>query len=180
MKTIYKLLSLSLFLVLITSCKSEKSLQAYLVDTSGKEGFVTGDFPVSSLLTADSEIPIEAKETMESIKKVNIAYLAKTADNQEQYEAEKEKLSYIFKDNKDYKSLMSMKWQGMNVKVFYSGEPDAIDEVVALGYSSEAGVGVARLLGDNMDPSKVIKMMNYLQKDTNVDALKSFAGIFKD
>ena len=67
---------------------------------------------------------------------------------------------------------MAMKAQGMNVKVYYSGDTDAIDEVIAFGYNKDTGVGVARLLGENMNPAKVIEMMNSVNMDgSNLNGL---------
>lgn len=169
---------LLLALVVLGACKNEKSLQAYLVDTSGKEGFYTGDLPVSSVLTPSADVSEDVKETMQSIKKINIAYLPKTEDNTAAYETEKAKLKNILTDNDNYKSLMAMKLKGMNVKVYYTGETDAIDEVIVFGHGDKAGVGVARLLGDNMNPAKVIQMMESVKMDGNNDALKNFAENF--
>ncbi len=161
---------------MITSCKNEKSLQGYLVETSGKDGFYTGDIPVGSMLTAKTDISDEVKETIKSIKKINVAFLKKTVDNTTAYEAEIAKLKNIF-TSKDYKSLGVVKAKGMNLKVYYTGDSDSLDEVIAFGYGKEAGVGVARLLGENMNPAKVIEMMNSVKLDGN--NLKSLSAIFK-
>ena len=177
MKKITTICTLVFLVLFASSCKNEKSLQAYLVDTSGKEGFFTGDLPVSSVLSPKADVSEDVKETLKSIKKINVAYLPKTADNATMYEAEKNKLKNIFTDNDDYKSLMSMKFQGMNVKVFYTGETDAIDEVIAFGFGDKQGVGVARLLGENMNPAEVIAMMNSVTMDAK--NLQGFSGIFQ-
>jgi hypothetical protein len=180
MKKLTTICSLVFLVLFASSCKNEKSLQSYLVDTSGKEGFYTGDLPVSSVLNANADVSDDIKETIKSVKKINIAFLPKTADNTDVYEAEKAKLKNILTDNKDYKTLMSMKARGMNVKVFYTGDTDSIDEVIAFGYSKEAGVGVARLLGDNMNPAKVIEMMNSVNIDGDNNSLGNFAKMFKN
>ncbi|SHN07873.1 DUF4252 domain-containing protein [Polaribacter sp. KT 15] len=178
MKKLTTILSLLFVLVFASSCKNDKSLQSYLVDTSGKEDFYTGDLPVSSLLTANSDVSDDVKETMKSIKKINVAFLPKTADNSVAYETEKGKLKKIFTNNDTYKNLMSMKTKGMNVKVYYSGDTNSIDEVIAFGYGKEAGVGVARLLGENMNPSKIIDMLNSVNVDGDSTSLKQFSKMF--
>ena len=73
---------------------------------------------------------------------------------------------------------MSMKAKGMNVKVYYSGNTESIDEVIAFGYGKEAGVGVARLLGENMNPAKIIEMMNSINVDADSSSLEQFAKMF--
>jgi hypothetical protein len=178
MKKITLLFSLVFLVLFASSCKNEKSLQGYLVDTSGKEGFYTGDLPVSSVLSAKAAVSEDVKETIRSIKKINVAFLIKTAENTAAYEIEKEKLKNIFKDNNTYKNLMSMKAKGMNVKVYYSGDTNAVNEVVAFGFGKEAGVGVARLLGENMNPAKIIATINSMDFEESSASLKQLSKIF--
>ncbi|PQB06926.1 hypothetical protein BST83_06990 [Polaribacter filamentus] len=175
MKKITTLFSFVFLVLFVSSCKNEKSLQSYLVDTSGKEGFFTGDLPVGSLITAKAAVSDEVKETMKSIKKINVAFLQKTADNTVAYEAEKTTLKNIF-TNKEYKSLGAVKAKGMNVSVYYTGNTESLDEVIAFMYSKDLGVGVARLLGENMNPAKVIEMLNSIKMDG--DNLKNLGSIF--
>lgn len=166
-----------LFVLLASACKNEKSLQKYLVETSGKEGYITGDIPVSSLISAKEDVSDEIKETIKSVQKINVAFLRKTAENKDLFETEKNILKTIF-TNKDYKSLGKMKAQGMNVTVYFTGETDAIDEIIAFGYSNEVGVGVARLLGKNMNPAKMFEMLNSINVDDK--NMKNMGNLFKD
>jgi|TARA_B110000027_G_scaffold32733_1_gene36359 DNA-dependent RNA polymerase auxiliary subunit epsilon len=178
---IITVLSSVILLVLFTcSCKNEKSLQSYLVDTSGKEGFYTGDLPVSSILSANSDVSEDIRKTIKSVKKINIVFLPKTADNSLAYEIEKEKLNAIFKGNEVYKSLMSMKVKGMNVNMYYSGDTENIDEVIAFGYGENTGVGVARLLGENMNPLKIIENLSSTDFNEDNPALKQFLTMFTE
>jgi DNA-dependent RNA polymerase auxiliary subunit epsilon len=176
MKKLTIICSLVFLVMFASACKNEKSLQSYLVESSGKDGFYTGDLPVGSLLTAEADVSDEVKETIKSVKKINVVFLRKTDDNTADYEAEKAKLKNIFTSD-EYKSLGSVKAKGMNVKVYYTGNTDSLDEVIAFGYSKEVGVGVARLLGQNMNPAKVIEMMNSVKMDAS--NLEGFSTIFK-
>jgi hypothetical protein len=178
MKKIATLLSLVLFVLFASSCKKEQSLQSYLVDASGKENFYTGDIPVSSILAAKADVSEDIKKMIKSIKKINFVFLPKTADNIAAYEVEKGKLKNIFSNNKAYKSLMSMKVKGMNVNVYYAGNTAAVNEVIAFGYGDTAGVGVARLLGENMNPAKIIKTLSSMDFDGENAALKQFSKMF--
>lgn len=175
MKKLITICSLFLLVIAATSCKNEKSVQGYIVEAGEKEGFSKMDIPISSLITPKTDVSDEVRETINSVKKINVAFLRKTADNDAAYQKEKETLKDIFTDNKDYKSLMEMKFKDMNVKVFYSGDTDAIDEVVAYGYNQELGVGVARLLGENMNPAKVIEMLQNIKMDGGLSALEQFS-----
>ncbi|ARV14206.1 DUF4252 domain-containing protein [Polaribacter sp. SA4-12] len=178
MKNITKILSLLLLVLMITSCKNEKSLQGYLVESQEKTGFISVDIPTSFLQLKSDDVSADVKATLKSIRKVNVVALP-IKGNEAAYEVEKATLKELFKDNKEYKSLMSMKAKGMHVNLYYTGDTDSIDEVIAFGYGKEAGVGVARLLGDNMNPAKIIEMMNNVKIDGDNVNLEQFSAIFK-
>jgi hypothetical protein len=177
MKKITNVLSILFLVVLVSSCKSEKTLQRYLVDSQEKTGFITVDIPTTFLQLKSEDVSSEVKETLKSIKKVNVVYLP-IKGNEDKYEAEKMELKNVF-SNDNYKSLMTMKAQGMHVNVYYTGDTESIDEVIAFGYGKQAGVGVARLLGDNMNPAKIIAMMNSVNIDGDNISIDQFNAIFE-
>lgn len=177
MKKLTFLCSLAFLVLFATACKNEKSLQSYLVEANDKAGFSSIDVPVSSVLSPKADVSDDVKETIKSIKKINVVFLQKTDENETVYETEKATLKNIFKDNKDYKTLSSMKMKGMNMNIYYAGETDSIDEIVAFGYSQEFGVGVARLLGENMNPAKIMEVLSDMEMDPS--NLQSFSAIFK-
>lgn len=170
--------SLLLLLVLLGfSCQKKISLQQYLVESQEKNGFVTIDIPTSFLQLKSEDVSDQVKATLKSIHKINVvAFPAK--ENQEVFEVEKQTLKSIFAENEKYKSLMSMKVKDMNMHFYYSGKTASIDEVIAFGYGNEIGVGVARLLGENMNPTSIISMINKLKIDTNSLNLKQFNAVF--
>jgi uncharacterized membrane protein YjjP (DUF1212 family) len=178
MKNITKILSLLLLVLMVTSCKNEKSLQEYLVESQEKSGFISVDIPTSFLQLKSTDVSEDIKTTLKSIRKVNVVALP-IKGNEAAYEVEKATLKEIFKDNEEYKSLMSLKLKGMHVSLYYTGDTDSIDEVIAFGYGKEAGVGVARLLGENMNPAKIIEMMNNVKIDEDNINLEQFSAIFK-
>ncbi|QTE23141.1 DUF4252 domain-containing protein [Polaribacter cellanae] len=179
MRKLTTICTLLFLVVFASSCKDEKSLQQYFIDVQEKEGFVNGDLPVSSLLTLKTDVSNDVKETIKSIKKINVAYFVKTADNEATYQKEKATLKNVF-SSKAYKNLMTMKMNGMNMKVYYTGNTDSLDEVILFGYEDKSGVGVARLLGDNMNPTKIIEMLNSVKFDEDGASLEQFANIFKE
>jgi len=178
MKKLTTIVSLFLLILFVSSCENEKSLQAYLVDSSNNDSFMYGDIPVGLMLNPKEDASAEAKETIKSIKKINATFFKKTDDNDAAYETEKTKLKNIF-TSKEYKSLGSVKFKGMNMNLFYTGETDEIDEIIAFGYGKNIGVGVARLLGKNMNPARVLDMMNNIKLDIDGIDLNQFKSIFK-
>ncbi|MBL4568675.1 MAG: DUF4252 domain-containing protein, partial [Flavobacteriaceae bacterium] len=157
MKKISILLA-GLFLVFsFTSCVNEASLQSYLVKSQDKAGFITFDIPASVLQLRSDGASAEAKKALNSLKKINIVAML-YQDNAAELKAEKETIQKILKSS-NYKSLMRFNQSDMKVSLYYTGEADAIDEIIAFGYGAKQGVGIARILGDNINPGEIIKMM---------------------
>lgn len=73
---------------------------------------------------------------------------------------------------------MKMDMDGIRVSIYYSGDTDDINEVILYGYSKEMGVGVARVKGKNMNPTKISQMVNYLKLDSNQMAIKQLKNVF--
>jgi len=171
-----KLFIFSLLLVafVTVSCKNEASLQGYLVDSQDKKGFITLDVPASILQLSMDKASEEDKKAFESIRKVNITGLPYKDTDEATYEIEKNKLKEIL-NNSDYKKLIKFKKDGMHATIYYSGKADAINEIIAFGYGKEMGVGIARILGDNMNPGKIMEMM----KNSKVDGGNLDLGKFK-
>lgn len=172
---IYSLLVLSFVTV---SCKKEASLQSYLVDSQDKKGFITIDVPASILQLSMDKASEEDTKAFESIRKVNLTGLPYKDTDEATYEEEKGKLKNILKSS-DYKKLINFKKDGMHATIYYSGETDAIDEIIVFGYGKEMGVGIARILGDNMNPGKIMQMMENAKVDEgNLDLgkFKSLLG----
>lgn len=166
----------SIFLAFsFTSCNDE-SLQSYLVKSQDKKGYITFDVPASILQIKSEDVSAETKETLNSLKKINI--VAKIFnDNSDELLAEKTKIEKILKGG-DYKSLMRFTEKNIKINLFYLGEGDAIDEVVAFGYAADKGVGIARILGDDMNPAKIMKMVNDVKLDSNGISLDKFSALF--
>tara|TARA_R110002073_G_scaffold128999_3_gene275079 strand:+ start:33296 stop:33832 length:537 start_codon:yes stop_codon:yes gene_type:complete len=178
MKKITTVLVLFVAAVMFTSCNNKQTLQEYLVESQEKTGFMTFDIPVNFFQPKSDQVSEEVMATIKSIRKINVVGLP-FKNNEEIYEAEKAAMKEIFKDADKYKSLMSVKVQGYNVKLYYTGNSDAIDEVIAFGYAKEQGVGIARILGDDMNPSLIIKMLDQIKMDGSGMNLNQFTKAFK-
>ena len=177
MKKITTVLVVFVAALMFTSCDNKQTLQEYLVESQEKTGFMTFDIPVNFFQPKSDEVSEEVMATIKSIRKINIVALP-SKNNEEAYETEKTAIKEILKDVDTYKSLMSMKAQGYNVKVYYTGNTDAIDEVIAFGYAKDKGVGIARILGDDMNPSLIMKMMNEIKMDGSGMNLNQFTKAF--
>ncbi|SKB34647.1 protein of unknown function [Salegentibacter holothuriorum] len=176
MKTI-KIVSLALGITAFVSCASEPSLQEYYVENQQDNKFIAVDVPTSMFTNAE-QLDETQKETLETVKKINVLALA-VKDNKEEYEAEKVKLADILKNEK-YQLLMKYGSNNRKAEVYFTGEEDAIDEIIVYGYDDTKGVGVARVLGEDMNPQKLMEFMKSLNKgDIDVAGLQGITGMFK-
>lgn len=169
-----------IFLVLlsmgIVSCNNETTLQEFYVENQNNNQYLAFDLPASLLTGDNSRLNAEQKATLETIKKVNILGFPLKGENQENYEAEKEKLDEILKSDK-YQQLMRYGGGNRKAELYFRGEDDAIDEIIVFGSDDEKGFGVARVTGDKMDPEAIIKLLRSLQDgDLNVAGLPDLGG----
>jgi hypothetical protein len=94
------------------------------------------------------------------------------------YEAEKQNISELLSQDK-YKTLMKMGSNNQGATLKYVGEEDAIDELIVLASDDSKGFAVFRLLGDNMNPADMIKLMTSIEKgDVDIKSLQSIGDLF--
>ena len=175
MKTL-KLLIAAFLIAGFASCDDGKSLQKYYVENQEDTDFLALDVP-TSMFTNSESLEAEDKATLESIKKINVLALKKE-ENPAKFEEEKVKLNEIFKDEK-YQLLMKYGGGDRKAALYFTGEEDAIDELIVYGYDHEQGLGVARVLGEDMNPQKIMKLMKSFEGDNiDVEGLKGLGKIF--
>ena len=175
MKTL-KFLFAILFITGFSACDDGKSLQKYYVENQEDTDFLALDVPTSMFTNSDALDP-DQKATMESIKKINVLALKKD-ENPAKFEEEKVKLENIFKDEK-YQLLMKYGGGDRKAALYFIGEEDAIDELIVYGYDNAQGLGVARVLGENMNPNKIMNLMKSLDKeDIDIDGIKGIGEMF--
>ena len=168
-----------LAVVALTSC-SDKSLQKYLVEKQDDDKFVKMDLAASLLEGKNSNFTQEEKDILKTIKKVNVvAYPIKDGDTAD-YKKERNELRNIL-DQEQYKELTRIKSNAWSATLKYTGEEDAIDEVIVFASDNDRGFAVFRLLGENMRPDQIIKLMESAERgDMDLSKLSGFGEIFKD
>ena len=121
----------------------------------------------------------EAAEAYKSLKKMNVLAFKKNETNGAEYEIEKKKLKTILK-NDSFIELMRMNDKGRNVVIKYLGDDNSIDELIVYASDKTRGFAVVRVLGDNMKPDQIAKLVQSIQ---NVDdgnfAIKQLEGFIK-
>jgi hypothetical protein len=174
------LIGLSLAAISLVSCADGSSLQRYLVDKQDDDKFLKVDVATSLLESDDADFTEEQKEILSTIKKVNVVAFPLKGKNAADYEAERAELAKIL-DNEKYVLLGKVSSNGSMMTMKYMGEEDAIDEVIIFASDDERGFAVFRLLGDNMKPGQMLKLMNSINSgDFDVSALNGIGDMFSD
>jgi len=163
-------------LAIFISCNQQKTIQTYIVEKQDKPGFMSVDLPMSLIQLNTDKAPLEVKEAYGSIKKVNVLGLP-YLNNNEAYEIEKKAILSILNNSTLYKNLMKMDMNGMRIFIYYNGDANDINEVIVFGYSKKIGVGVARVIGNHMNPTKITQMAEYLKIDPNQLNLQQFEQV---
>lgn len=163
----------------LVSC-NDKSLQKYLVEKQDDNKFVKMDIAASLLEGKNSNFTQEEKDILRTIKKVNVVAYPIAGGDMADYEKERQELRSIL-DQEQYKELTRIKSKQWNATLKYTGEEDAIDEVIVFASDDSRGFAVFRLLGENMRPDQMIKLMNSAERgDLDVSKLEGLGEIFKD
>lgn len=172
-------MALILGAVTLLSC-SDKSLQKYLVEKQDDDKFVKMDIAASLLQGRSSNFTQEEKDILSTIKKVNVvAYPIKEGDTTD-FEKERNELKDIL-DQDQYKELTRIKSNNWNATLKYTGEEDAIDEVIVFASDDKRGFAVFRLSGENMRPDQMLKLMKSAERgDLDVSKLSGLGEIFRD
>jgi len=177
-----KYLVVIIFLAIgVVSCDSSPSLQKYYVDAHDNANFIAVDIPSSILKLKNEDVSDEVKNTLESIKKVNFIGFPLDEKNNAEYTSEKQKVAAILKNAK-YQELIRIGSGSKSMSVVFTGEEDAIDEVVFFGSDNDLGFALVRVLGDNMDPSKMLALLSEIKVDEDsgsLDQIKSFVKNLK-
>jgi len=164
------------FAIAFIACDSNPSLQKYYVDSKENNEFISVDLPASILELKDSEVTQEIKDVLATIEKVNFLAFQITETNKDLFDSEKAKVKEILKNPK-YKQLMRMNLGDGNVSVNYLGEENAIDEVIIFGADNKKGFAVVRVIGENMNPTDIIKLSQEIKLDGSSGQLKQLEGL---
>jgi hypothetical protein len=174
---ILKSISLLCFIMLMMSCDGKQSLQEYYVENQGNNDFVAIDVPTSLFANTES-LSNDQKMTMETVKKVNILAISKKPENQDKIDKEKAAISNILKDEK-YQLLMKYGGSNSKMEVYFTGNEEAVDEIIVYGEDVTKGIGIARVLGDKMNPSDILQLVRSIEKgDVDMEGLNGISKMF--
>lgn len=156
--------------VMFVSCNRQQSIQEYYVEKQETDNFIAIDLP-ASIIKLGEEVSPETRETMSTIRKLNILALKVDDTNREQFDKEYATVREILTGDK-YNELLRVRHENIQVQIKYQGDEDTVDEFIMFAADKEKGFALARVLGDHMRPERIMKMTQDLKNmDANEDAL---------
>jgi len=155
-----------IFVFLLNSCSSEQSIQEYYVSNAENPNFISFDLPPSLLNIDQAGLTAQQKQSLGTLKKLNILAFQKKEENSTDFELEKNKVKSILK-NADYSELMKMNTDFGKATIQVKGDDDTLDELIIYGNNNEKGFVLIRVLGDDMNPASLIQIMQVMQKSGN-------------
>lgn len=178
MPTIKKIFLLIIVTIVFSSCKNNKSLQQFMVAHEDQENIISFDLSNDILQLNEAFQSEENKKVISTIKKANVmAYRIKDQDNPT-YKNDLKSIRDILSNDK-YVPLMSMGKGSKGLKVFTIGEEESIDELIVLGNDQETGWIIVRVLGDKMQPEKIISLTRNLKFDSSNLPIKELQDFIK-
>ena len=168
-----------ILVVTLQSCNQDHTLQTYYVDNELAPGFTSLDVPVSIVDVDEESLTKEQLEAYESIEKLSLIAFVLDESNKEQMDIEYAKVKTIL-NNPKYEELMrgGNSTDGKFV-IKCIGEGEDIEEFMRFGNSNTTGLGVVRILGDDMNFNKIAELAKVLQEsDLENSPLEKFSGFF--
>jgi len=170
------------FIALLTlaSCSNKQSLQEYYVDNQENANFVLVDIPTSLISDNTKALDEEQKKVLKTIRKINIMAYPLKDSTTAAFDGEKSKVMNILASD-DYEELMKANSDLGSMRLYFKGEEDAIDEVIFYGAEDSKGFVLARLLGDDMKISDMMKLAQSLEAgDIDVSQFDGVMDVFND
>ena len=180
MKKVYLLIVSIVFLAItFISCDRKQSLQEYYVEKQNDSEFISLDLP-SSIISLNEDSLEETKETMATVKKLNILAYKTNDSNINKYLIEYKIVKEVI-NNKIYNELIRTNHDGVHVIIKYLGTDEAIDELIILASDKNKGFALARVLGDKMNPEKMMKLaQNFKDFDKDNSAFSQINKLIGD
>ena len=154
---------------ILVSCDNGPTLQTYFVDHQEAPNFISQDLPLSMLNMDTSNFTEAQLDAFNSVKRLNFLAYKANDNNADSMNAEMVTVKEILK-HKQYNDLIEFSDKGNKVIVKYIGTDEEADEIILFGNSKTLGFGIVRVLGNDMNPTKMgtlIASLNHADMDLN-------------
>ncbi len=181
MNTSIKKIVMSFFIVaVLISCNYGETLQSYFVANQETPNFISVDIPTSFVNIDKVTLTEVQKEAYESVSKLNMLAYRLADDNIEDYKAELAKVQLILKDERYEELFRGGNSSDGKIIVKYIGTDTTIDELIIFGSSKDQGFAIVRVLGSNMEPSKIMSLGSVVnQMSSEENSVEEFMNFFK-
>ncbi|MDU8886416.1 DUF4252 domain-containing protein [Yeosuana sp. MJ-SS3] len=178
--SIIKTVMLIILVTAFVSCGQNASLQSYFVANQETPNFISVDLPVSFVKLDENTLTETQKEAYESMDKLNMLGYHLTENNQEEYKTELQKVQNILKDERYQELFRAGNSKDGKVVVKYIGTDTTIDELILFGNMNDQGFAIIRILGDNMEPAKIMSLSDQIQNiNSDENSIGEFMNFFK-
>lgn len=168
-----------ILVTVLWGCDQGLSLQSYYVNNQEAPNFISIDIPVSFVSLEHVELTEDQQEAYESIDKLNMLGFTRKDDNEEEYRAEIAKVGEILKDPRYEELFRGGNNRDGRVVIKYIGDDRTIDELIIFGNATDRGFAIIRVLGNKMDPSKIMKLGDVVgQIQSEENAVQDFMEFF--
>jgi len=181
MKKLFKLSAIVLIaIVTLASCSKGQSLQEYYVDNQENSDFMLIDVPMSLLSGDFGLLDKEQQAIIKTVRKINIMAYPLKESTTAGFHEEKTKLMDILAGD-DYEELMKANSDQGNMRLYFKGEEEAIDEMIFFGAEDSKGFVIARLLGDDMNIGDMMRLAQSMEAgDIDVSQFEGVMDVFND
>lgn len=162
-----------------SSCETKPSLQKYYVKNTEAADFVSLDIAPSIINTDSAKLTPDEKAALASFDKMNILAYKTDSTHTEKFDQEIKEVKALLKDD-SYQQLMKVGSGSDGAAVYFVGDEAHINEFVVLASKKENGFAVVRVLGNDMNPTHVLNMLQLLKKsDMKLEQLKPLQDLMK-
>ena len=167
-------------LVTLGSCSNGQSLQEYYVDNQENSDFMLIDVPMSLVSGDIGVLDKEQQSILKTVRKINIMAYPLKESTTVGFDGEKAKLMNILAGD-DYEELMKANSDNGNMRLYFKGTEEAIDEVIFFGSEDSKGFVLARLLGDDMNIGDMMRLAQSMEAgDIDVSQFEGVMDVFND
>jgi hypothetical protein len=175
----YKSILILFIVFFVSSCETNPTLQKYYVKNTESNDFVALDIAPSIINTDSAQLTVDEKAALASFEKMNILAYKTDSTHIEKFDQEIKEVKALLKDD-SYQQLMKVGSGSDGAAIYFVGDEIHIDEFVVLASKKENGFAVVRVLGNDMNPTHVLNLVQLLRKtDLKLDQLKPLQDLMK-
>ena len=166
--------------IIFMSCEQSPSLQKYFVEKMDDSSFLIVNLPINIDSLFQKDISTEDRLVAASIKKLNLLFYRINKSKKIEYKEEVNRLKSILA-SKRYQHLMDFKaFDKASGNLLFEGEENQIEEGIVFVNAEEFGFGVLRILGDEINPSALMKLSKKVDPKQLEKQLKASVGALGD